>query len=457
MTKIKSYSDLKKYLKFHPSLNVCWYGPRTTDISELGGLLNISGIIACYGTNEFLKQIPILVNDVKGKRQKVSIDDLAAIFISTEKLPSFISENNITTILPYDTTPELERFCKENHIACLSSPDYLKNKLRDKTKIDSVSRKINLPAIPGVSGIIDNFEYSPLVKKLGLPLFLHFAEGAGGSGNYIINTSNEFEKIKNKKRGKKLNVKKYFSGRSCSIDICVTPNSVICGALEEMLIGAEPLNSNPTEYVGSSWFKNNYSYDLRKKICNIGIAIGELLQKQGFLGFFHPDFLVEGNNVFLTELNMRFGGSCGVYANIQTAKKQIPLMLIHVLTFMRPDFKFDAEKINEENLNPLDYALLILKNNFRRPIRISKKYKSGVYSIIDGSLQMTGQQNFNDLKDKNKIFITGIPNSKEDTVIEEGAFMCQVVTRFPISNTKSKLNSTGKSLVKTIFSQIVVN
>ena len=456
MPKIRSYSDIEKYLKSHPLLNVSWYGPRTTDVSELGGLLNIGGIIACYGTNEFLKQIPILVNDIKGKRQKVSIDDLATILISNGKLPIFVSNNKVTAILPYDTTPELEKFCKEKHIACISSPEYLKNKLRDKTKIDNVSREINLPAIPGVSGFIDNLEYAPLVKRLGLPLFLHFAEGAGGSGNYIVDTLSEFEQIKHTKKGKKLNVKKYFPGRSCSIDICVTPTSVICGALEEMLIGAYPLNSNPTEYVGSSWFKNNYSLRLRKKICGIGISIGELLRKQGFLGFFHPDFLVEGNNVFLTELNMRFGGSCGVYANIQTAKKQIPLMLIHVFTFMRPNFKFDAEKINEENLNPLDYALLILKNNFGRPIQISKKYKSGVYNIIDGSLQMTGRQKFNELKDKNNIFITGLPCSEEDTIVEEGAFICQVVTRFPISNTKSKLNSKGKSLVKKIFSQIIV-
>ena len=127
---------MEKYLKSHPLLNVGWYGPRTTDVSELGGLLNIGGIIACYGTNEFLKQIPVLVNDVKGKRQKISIDDLAAILISTGKLPSFVTQNNITTSsLRYN--PELEKFCEEKHITCLSSPEYLKNKLRDKTKIDS--------------------------------------------------------------------------------------------------------------------------------------------------------------------------------------------------------------------------------------------------------------------------------------------------------------------------------
>lgn len=457
MHKIESYSDIKKYIEFNSLPDVCWYGPRTTDVSELDGLLNINGIVACYGSNEFLKNVPILTNDEKGKRCKCSIDNLAGVFISNSKLPSFVRVNDIKAILPYDTTLELESFCRENHIACLSSLDCLKDKLRDKTKIDSFSREINLPTIPGTSGVIDELEYASAVDKFGLPLFLHFAEGAGGSGNYIINNSIEFEKIKNEKRGKKLNIKKYFIGKSCSIDICVTPNSVICGALEEMLIGAEPLNSNPTEYVGSSWFENGYSYNLRKKICDIGVALGKFLRKQGFLGFFHPDFLVDGNDVFLTELNMRFGGSCGVYAKAQIAMNQIPLMLMHVLTFCDRSVEFNVDKINQENLRPLDYALLVLKNNFGRPIKISHKYKSGIYDIFDDIFQATGYQSFNDLKDKNSIFISGLPNSSEDTIIEEGSFICEVVTRFPISNTRSKLNLRGESLVKKIFSQIVLD
>ena len=267
MNKISSYNDLKKYLKSNPLINICWYGPKSTDISELNTLLNINGIVSCYNsTKEFTQSVPFLTNDTPEKRNKCSIDNLATKLILNNKLLNFVRKNNINAILPYDSTPELENFCKKNNILFFSSKDSLKNKLRDKTKIDNISKKINLPAIPGISGIIDDFKYASLVDKLGLPLFLHFAEGAGGSGNHIINTLNAFEKIKIEKKGKKLNVKKYFIGRSCSIDICVTPTSIICGTLEEMLIGAEPLNSNPTQYVGSSWFKNNYSYGIRKKI-----------------------------------------------------------------------------------------------------------------------------------------------------------------------------------------------
>ncbi len=457
MHKIESYSDIEKYIKSNSPLNVCWYGPKDTDVSGLDGLLCINGIVSCYGSGEFFKDIFVLTNDEDGERRKCSIDDLAGALIANGKLLKFVMENNIKVIFPYDTTPELEIFCRENNIACLSSPDHLKDELRDKTKIDSISREINLPTIPGVSGFIDELEYVPLADKFGLPLFLHFAEGAGGSGNYIVNNLNEFEEIKNEKRGKKLNVKKYFIGRSCSIDICVTPNSVICGALEEMLIGAEPLNSNPTEYVGSSWFENDYSHSLRKKICDIGIALGELLRRRGFLGFFHPDFIIDGDDVFLTELNMRFGGSCGSYVKAQIAMNQIPLMLIHVLTFCDHNIEFKADKINQENLYPLDYALLVLKNNFGRPIRISRKYKSGIYSVVNDEIKASGRQMFSELKGKSDIFIAGLPNSDKDTIIEKGALICEVVTRFPISDMKSKLNSTGKNIVKKIFSQIILD
>lgn len=181
------------------------------------------------------------------------------------------------------------------------------------------------------------------------------------------------------------------------------------------------------------------------------------MRTRGFLGYFHPDFLVEGDDVFFTELNMRFGGSCGVYAKTQIAMNQIPLMLIHILTFQNPSLEFDADKINQENLRPLNYALLILKNNFGKQIRISHRYKSGLYSVAGDKFQMTKNQKFNDLKAKNDIFINGLPNSEEDTIVGEGAFICEVVTRFPISDAKSKLNQRGKSLVKMIFSQIVLD
>jgi hypothetical protein len=457
MQKISSRSDLEKYLESHPQTGMGWYGPRSSDVSGLRGLVRFGGIISCYGADESLDGPPLLSNDVPGRRMKCGIDDLAEMRISDGSLPRFIRENGITTILPYSTTPELEEFCRQNSIACLSSSDKLKGELRDKTRIDSISWEIGLPAIPGVSGRIEELEYAPLAEKLGLPLFLHFAEGAHGSGNYIVSTEREFKSIKTEKHGKRLNVKKYFAGRSCSIDICVTPTSVLCGSVEELLIGAEPLNSNPTEYVGSSWFENDYPHEMRTKICGVGVALGEFLRAKGFLGFFHPDFLDEGDEVFLTELNMRFGASCGVYTKAQAAMNQVPLMLAHVLAFRDPDLAFDDERIREQNLKPLCYALLVLKNNFGKPVRISRRYASGIYRVLENGIEATGRRGFEELKDKDKdeILVIGLPDSEQDTHVDEGAFICEVVTRFPISDARSKLNSEGRSLATKIFSEIV--
>lgn len=452
MNDVESYADLEKYVKSHP-MSFCWYGPRSTDVSELGGLMQVNEVISCYGPNPQDK--PFLINDVRGLRRKCSIDDLAGILIAND-LPEFVSENGISVIFPYDSTPELEMFCKQNRVKLLSSPDTLKDDLRDKTKIDDISRAIGLPTIPGVPGVVDDFNFESLVRKFGLPLFLHFAEGAGGSGNRIVNSTEEFERVKIEKKGRRLNVKKFFVGRTCTIDICVTRTAVICGTLEEELIGAEPLNSNSTEYVASSWFENNYSHEMRKEISKIGVRLGELLRSRGFIGCFHPDFLVgESNEIFLTELNMRFGGSCGPYAKIQVATQQIPMMVIHALSFMYPDIKFDAEKINTQNLAPLDYGLLVLKNNFGRSIKIPHQYKSGLYGVSDDTIKYIGDIKFTDFKDKNTVLLIGLPESSEDTIIEEGAFICEIMTRFSISDSKSKLNPDGKLLVKKIFSQII--
>lgn len=453
MQKIQSYSDLKAYLKTNP-LRVCWYGPRSSDVSEMQDFFNLSGSISCYGKNELFPNTPFLSYETEGSRKKFSVDDLPSYFIKARVLQDFCEKNNIQAILPYDSNTELEEFCAKHDIAFYSKSDELKEWFRDKTNIDAVSKEINLPTIPGMPGVIDEFQFEPLAEEFGLPLFLHFVGGAGGSGNHIVQTKEEFEKVKDEQRGRRLNVKKYFTGRSCCVDICVTSSGVLCGPVEEMLIGAEPLNSNPTEYVASSWFENDYSPELRKKISQTCSDLGKFLQSKGFLGVFHPDFLINGDDVFLTELNMRFGGSCGAFAKIQRAIGQVPLQALNAAVFSDPNLEFDFEEINKENLKPLDYALLIFKNNFGRPIRIPKQYTSGLYHL-DEQLKQTRQKDLSDLQDSEHVFITGLPESDEDTIIEEGAFICEIITRFPTSDTQSKLNADGKALAEKFFSQMV--
>lgn len=425
-------------------------------MSDLDDVIQLTGIMSCYSSN-FTKEVSSITYESVGKREKFSIDDLAGFFRATRQLNSFVEEHRITTVLPYDSNSELEAFCRDNHIQLLSSSDQIKDELRDKTKIDEISRAIGLSTIPGIPGIIDDFDFKTLASEFGLPLFLHFAEGAGGTGNRIVHTEEEFEKVKLEQKGKRLNAKKYFVGKTCTIDICVTPTSVICGTLEEELIGAEPLNSNPTEYVASSWFENNYPYEMRKKISDIGVALGKYTRSKGFLGCFHPDFLIGDNDeIFITELNMRFGGSCGAYSKIQIASEQIPILALQSLAFTNPHLAFDTEKINEENLKPLDYALIVLKNNFGRPIKISQQYKSGIYTVTDDGIGFERKAKFTDFVDHNNIFISGLPESNEDTTIHEGAYICDVMTRVPISDTKSKLNTQGKELVEKIYSQLII-
>jgi len=436
-------------------VSFCWYGPRSTDVSELDKFLKIEGNISCYGPNIARNQ-PMLTSELPKERNKFSIDNLAKKLMGENRLLAFIEKNNIHSILPYDTNHELEIFCKENNIKLLSSTDEVKDYLRDKTKIDEISRAIGLQTIPGVPGTIDDFEFEPLVKEFGKPLFLHFAEGAGGTGNRIVSSKEEFEKVKLEQKGKRLNVKKYFVGKTCTIDICVTPNEVICGTLEEELIGAEPLSSNSTEYVGSSWFGNSYSYELRKKISDIGVALGNFARKEGFLGCFHPDFLIgKDDGIFLTELNMRFGGSCGAYTKIQSVSGQTPLFVLHALTFIRPELEFDSKNINEQNLKALNYSLLVLKNNFGKSIKISSQHKSGLYKILDKNISFSKKAKLSDLKTRKDVLLVGLPDSEEDTIIGEGAFICEVLIRFPVSDLNSKLNIKGKALVEKIFSTII--
>ncbi len=453
MYTIRSYSDLKEYLKNNP-LRLCWFGPRSSDISGLEEFLSLEGSISCYGGVEPLANEGLLSYEKIGWRGRYSVDDLPEYLLKNGVLYDFCKRRNVKSILPYDSNVLLEQFCVDNNIDFYSKPDALKEWFRDKTNIDTVSKEIGLQTIPGLPGVIDTFEFEPMVKDFGTPLFLHFVGGAGGSGNYIVETKEQFDAIKRLQKGRRLNVKKFCQGRSCCVDICVTSSGIMCGPVEEMIIGAEPLNSNPTEYVGSSWFENEYSTEFRIRILNVCMRLGEFLQSKGFVGVFHPDFLIDGDTIFLTELNMRFGGSCGAFAKIQCVLGQVPLQVLGAATFCCPELIFDFVDINNRNLFPLNYAVLIFKNNFGRPITIRKKYSSGLYSY-NQSLEQTGIRDIKRLKGSECVYIVGLPESGVDTVVEEGAFICEIITKFPISDTRSKLNPQGKRLAEIFLSQII--
>ncbi len=448
--KLASLDDLVGYLKRKPLPTLCWYGPRANDALSLQTLLRLSGIICCYAA-DLPFTASILSPETNGLRPKCSIDDLAGALVANGRFDTFFRATRPGAVLPYDSTPELEAFCSTAGIICLSSKDDLKVSLGDKTRIDEVSFAVGLQPIPGVTGSIDQMDFDLIVREVGLPVFLHFAQGAGGSGNYIVDSKEAFNAIKLQRRGKRLNAKRFVTGVSCSMDICVTRQSVLCGPLEEMIIGAPPLNSNPTEYVASSWFRGFLSEQIQKEVREAGLKIGAWAQAQGFLGFFHPDFLIHGDQIFLTELNMRFGGSCGVFATAELEAGRLPLMMAHILAFLDDKVEFDADSINSRGSEPLNQSLMVLKNTKSIHVTIDDGRFSGIYRCADQGIEWAGRSGAARDLLPDELLLTGLPPNGRATIVEPGAFIAQAVTRFPISNGASGLNMRGQKLADDLL------
>lgn len=444
-----SLSQLRNYLSSREALRLVWYGPRLSDVTDLSSVFPLSGAVTCYGSKS-PGHLPALIREQRELRDKLSVDDLVQAMLEQDDLISFLASVNASAIVPYDTSLELESFCTAQNIPLLSAPDSLKDILRDKTRIDEISAAIGLPSIPGRPGVIDEFEFEPLAHEFGLPLFLHFAEGAGGTGNWIVHTKDEFEGVKRRKRGARLNVKRFFVGSSYTIDICVLPQGTVCGPLEEMVIGAAPLHSNPTEYVASTWLHNGYDRKFREKVLAMGERLGAWIRSQGFLGCFHPDFLLgEDGEIYLTELNMRFGGSFGAYSRIQAWEDRIPLLALHALAFVEPTLDLDIDRINEQNLEPLNYSHVVFKNNFGHPVTIPPSLQSGWYDF-DGT-QFTPSTN-SGWNTPGRVYITGLPDTGHPTVATEGSFLCEAMVRYPISDSRSSLNQDGQALATALRS-----
>ena len=98
---------------------------------------------------------------------------------------------------------------------------------------------------------------------------------------------------------------------------------------------------------------------------------------------------------------------------------------------------------------------MVLKNNFNKPVTIPHKFKSGIYSIAKNKILYTNKTKLLDMRDAETIFVSGLPESNKDTIIHKGAYMFEVITKFPISDSKSNLNSVGRNLAQRLYSNFI--
>ena len=106
-------------------------------------------------------------------------------------------------------------------------------------------------------------------------------------------------------------------------------------------------------------------------------------------------------------------------------------------------------------MKPLDYGLINIKNYFNKEIIVKSAFKSGIYKVFESHIQRTSATKVSQLDDSEHIHISCAPNSNVNTLVEKEAPICQVLTRFPISDSMGMLNEKAKTIIQMVLSAAI--
>jgi len=296
--------------------------------------------------------------------------------LSNSKVQDFIKEKSLDltpNVLTFRSLPQVQQLCKNlSYNYCQADP-YLVRELEDKVFFYKLLEKNNIPTIPNQLKVFENCEFKN--KKMVLQLKRGFA----GNSSFIIETLEEFQKYQDKYKKHRVKLTEFLNGKTLTVNACVTDNQIKIGPVFEQIDKIKELNSNELGTSGNSHFLNKeLSAEEKLKIYKLIDDISGVLFKKKYRGFFGLDLLLtDDGEIYPIECNPRLTASVGNFTQMELEKKQVPLLLFHLLHFL--DYKIEKEE--EVFIEDLNYIFLIFRNTKEHAFLIRNEIKTGIYKI----------------------------------------------------------------------------
>tara|TARA_B100000315_G_scaffold175814_1_gene164337 strand:- start:2002 stop:3561 length:1560 start_codon:yes stop_codon:yes gene_type:complete len=116
-------------------------------------------------------------------------------YLNLERIISVARESGAEAVHPgygfLSEKPSFARLCQEAGIRFIGPKPEVMEKMGDKLLARKLAKKAGLPVLPGTDKAIDNDKAVGRAWKLGFPLMVKAAEGGGGIGIHIVESTDE--------------------------------------------------------------------------------------------------------------------------------------------------------------------------------------------------------------------------------------------------------------------------
>ena len=303
-------------------------------------------------------------------------------------------------LLLYQSSFEIERLAAEEGWHLLANPAALRVRTADRAFFQQLVTSQKLPAVPGCIVSFQRFQarpYASWAREMGPRLAVQLPDvlQGGGRSTFFLEDADGHRRLLERirpgswmgKRLRRVSVRTFIEGEPASVTGCVLGGRTRLGPLQRQVIDPPWVAGSGSSgvFAGHSWGGEGWSEPVEAEARRQALAVGRVLASMGFRGVFGLDLLVDRTRerVVPVELNPRLTGAFPVLTQLQSARGETPLELLHLLSFLDLQGTGGEGPREETRLEALRGAHLVL---FRGPEGASGAWlPAGLYERGDGS------------------------------------------------------------------------
>lgn len=290
------------------------------------------------------------------------------------------------------------------------------------------------------------------LQKLSKHLVLQHDQLSGGKGTHLVWTFDDYlSALSRLTTANKVVVSAMIeNAQEISVQACATKYGTITGPVQKQIIRDSKLYKadlpNVSTFCGAEVGTIKISQKLRKRIDESVQLIGKAMFASGYRGIFGVDFLAQGDELFVLEVNARLTGVTPLLTALYRDALDIPFYLLHVLE----QGGFDYKIVNNKSREPQKGSLLILQNQQDNPVILKRAIASGVYIYKKNKLELLRKDiNFAPKDPPEAILVQAyVPSGM---IVKPGERLVSVIARQTVLNQADTLKTKYTKLVKQLY------
>ncbi|HVB54194.1 MAG TPA: YheC/YheD family protein [Candidatus Acidoferrales bacterium] len=214
-------------------------------------------------------------------------------------------------VVVWKSSAEVERRARELGVVVANSPALIARRIENKSHFSRAALAAGLPIPPTQAGVAGP-ELLKASRELSGPLVFQLAHGFSGEQTYLARSAAELEELIHRFEGRSCRVAAQVAGTPVTVTGVVAENRLMIGPACLQLTGLPSLTPHPLGSCG-----NDYGRPVpqREKIHQVALQTAEWLRRQGHLGIFGLDLLVdEDGATWCIEVNPRLVASVPLFS-----------------------------------------------------------------------------------------------------------------------------------------------